>query len=59
MRKYEYQLIIEESVDEFFENLAGTGCEELTEFLEGLLDENFNMDKVVLRLVHYTNSAIN
>ena len=58
MRKYEYQLIIEESVDEFFENLAGIGCEELTEFLEGLLDENFNMDKVKLRLVRYTNSAV-
>lgn len=58
MRKYEYQLIIEESNDEFFENLAGTGCEELTEFLEGLLDENFNMDKVKLRLVRYTHSAV-
>lgn len=39
MRTYEYQLIINESCDEFWEELTGTGCEEVTSLIEEALFE--------------------
>lgn len=61
MRKYEYKLEIVEGSDEFWKSLNGTGCEKITELLEGCLfeyfpDLNHENSKDRLTLVRYSNS---
>ena len=50
MRKYTFEIVMEEGNDEFWEGLEGTGCDEIQETLQTLLeDEGWPTVKVSLK----------
>ena len=59
MKRYKFEIIIEEGSDEYWENLEGTGCHELTEVIsEALCSVGFAVDPewgVHLKLVEFTD----
>ncbi len=52
-RRYEITVIIEEGSDEFWEQLEGTGCDEVTQLVTDAVTAEFHQDVVEVVLENY------
>lgn len=58
MKKYKFEVIINEGNDEFWESISNkTGCDEVLELVEeSLIDKGFNInDDCFITLINYAN----
>jgi len=54
MKKYRFEVVIEEANDEFWEDLQGTGCDEISKNLYDCIDGEFGYNYSV-KLVEFTD----
>ena len=55
MRRYVFNVVIEEGNDEFWESLAGSGCEVITDLVKDAIDDVFD-GNAHTELMHFTQT---
>ena len=56
MRKYTFEIVVEEGNDEFWESLKGSGCDEVQAVVAEALESNgFMPENTTVRLVTFQN----